>query len=152
MPGGSPLVIVGSLKVGSSAGTAVDVSAVVQSFRLQAVRDEVPIPPTLTSTVRSSRMGYAAWNCTLVYYSNPDATAASHLTRQLLTAIADTAASPPGSLYFEGTMKAGTPSTSNPKWSGRFLVTGVGYGGEVGEVSIDSQTYPMTGAPTEAFS
>lgn len=152
MPGGSPLVIVGGLKVGSSAGTAVDVSSVVQSFRLQAVRDEVPIPPTLTSTVRTSRVGFASWTCTLVYFSNPDATAAGYLTRQLLAALTDTAASPPGSLYFEGTYKAGVPSTSNPKWSGRFLVTGVGYGGEVGEVSTDSQTYPMTGAPSEAFS
>jgi hypothetical protein len=150
--GGSAFVIVGALKIGASSGTAIDVSGVVQSFRLQADREILPIPPTLVATVRDNRVGFSNWTLQIVYYSNPDATSASLLTRQFLAALADTAAVPPGSLYYEGTFKAGVVSTSNPKWSGRFLVTGAGYGGQVGEVSMDSQTFPLTAAPTEAFS
>jgi hypothetical protein len=151
MPGGAPFVIVGGLKVGASAGTAVDVSGVVASFRFQCDRDLVPIPPTLASTVRSTRVGFADWTVELVYFSNPDATSATLLTRQFIAAVADLAASPPGSLYYEGTFKAGPVSTANPKWSGRFLVTGVGYGGGVGEVSSDTETFPLTAAPTEVY-
>jgi hypothetical protein len=112
----------------------------------------VPIPPVLTATVRDNRVGWSDWTLSIQYFSNPDATSAVYLTRLFLAAMTDTAASPPGSLYYEGTLKGGIVSTSNPKWSGRFLVTGVGYGGQVGEVSTDSQTFPLTAAPTEAYS
>ena len=149
---GGPIVVIGNLKIGASSATATEVGGVVSSFRLQGTREIVPIPPVLTATVRDNRVGWSDWTLAISFYSNPDATSASFLTRLLLAAMVDTAASPPGSLYYEGTLKGGTVSTSNPKWSGRFLVAGVGYGGQVGEVSTDSQTYPLTAAPTEAFS
>jgi hypothetical protein len=148
---GDSIVIVGALKVGASAGTAVDVSSVIQSFRLSAARDLIDIPPTLATAVRSPRLGWAAWFVDVVYYSNPDASSATLLTRQFIAAVADTAANPPGSLYFEGYLLPGPVSTANPRWSGRFLVAGLGYGGAVGTLSTDSQTFPMTAAPTEAF-
>lgn len=148
---GDPIVVVGSLKVGASAASCTDVSNVVRSFRLQGVREIVPIPPTLTDTVRTNRVGWSDWTLEITFYSNPDASSSGFLTRRLLAAMVDTAAAPPGSLYYEF-VELNTPvSQTNPRLSGRFLVAGVGYGGEVGATSSDSEVYPLTAAPTEAF-
>lgn len=155
MSTGTSILTVGNLKVGESVSTCTEIGDVVTAFRIQGTRDTIAVPPTLATQVENNRAATQRWTLQMDFFSDPNATAATDLFNRLLAAMADTTGafgSPPGSLYYEGSIQDGSVSTSNPKWSGRFLVTGLGWGGTVNELSLDSQTFPCTGAPTASYS
>ena len=153
MSTGTAILTVGNLKIGESASTCTEVGDVVTAFRLQGTRDTIVVPPTLATQVENNRAATERWTLQVDYFADPNGTTSTDLWNQLFTAIADTStASPPGSLYYEGSIADGAVSTSNPKFSGRFLVTGLGTGGTVNELSLDSQTFPCTGRPSRSYS
>src|SRR5574341_330285 len=141
----TPLILKGNLKIGADAGSAADVSDAIFKFRLKATAAEVTIPATL-ATPETSRKGAVKYEIEIDFLSND--TASTELFRVLWAAI-NTA---DGTLYFEGNLRDGATSATNPKWSGNFIVLGAGIGAEAESLSQDSQTYPLTGAPTMATS
>jgi hypothetical protein len=153
MSTGTSILTVGNLKIGSSASTCTEVGDVVTAFRLQATRETVDIPPTLATQVKDSRASTLSWTIQIDCFADPDATTSTDYFNQMMAALADTStASPPGSLYFEGSIKDGSVTTANPKWSGRFIPTSLGFGGTVNELSLDSGTHPLVGSPTPSYS
>lgn len=138
----TPLVLKGNLAIGVDAMSATDVSDSVTAFRITTDRDIVDVPATLAGP-KSFRAGGAQYHIEVSYLSTDDDTT-SALFAQFWNAVA----SADGILYFEGSMRDGTVSDANPLWSGEFIVTGAGIGGNAEELSIDSQTFPCIAAPT----
>lgn len=132
----APLILTGNLTIGGT-----DVSEQVTAFTFSGERDTVEIPATL-----GARMSFAGGNdkyeVEIEYLSDTDATAVSQI---LWTALADTA----GTIEVAGTFRPEPVSATNPQWVATALVTGVGIGGTVNEVGVDSQTFPCLDRPTQ---
>tara|TARA_R110000803_G_scaffold63024_1_gene123565 strand:- start:7264 stop:7680 length:417 start_codon:yes stop_codon:yes gene_type:complete len=133
----APLILTGNLEI-----DGVDVSAQVTAFKFSAARAQIEIPQTF-----GTRMSFAAGNDSyeieIEYLSDNDATALSQI---FWTAIADA----DGTVTCAGTFRTGAVSATNPQWTATAVVTGVGIGGEVNTVGVDSQTFPLTDRPTQA--
>lgn len=141
------VILTGQCKIGASAGTAVDVKDAVTALTIRGARAVVEIPATLATGEVSRKAGTSTYELEVAFLGDDTATTA--LTMLLWDAL-DATTNPTGELYFEGNLHAGVTSASNPKWSGTMIVTGSAFGGEVGTVSVDSQTFPLTGRPTRA--
>lgn len=135
----APLVLTGSLTIDS-----VDVSAQVKSFRFSGSRVEVPIPATF-DTDTSYAAGPGSWQVEIEYMSDTDSTA---LTQVFWTAITTA----PHTVTVSGTVREGAVSASNPRWYGTAVVTAWGLGGAHSELGVESVTFNMTAAPTQATS
>lgn len=133
----APLILTGNLEI-----DGVDVSDQVTSFMFKASRDSVTVPATFGQR-KSFRAGDDSYEVDIAYLSDTDATA---LTQIFWTAIADT----DGTVTVAGTMRPGAVSATNPQWTATAVVTGVGVGGDVNTVGVDSQTFPLTDRPTQA--
>lgn len=135
----APLILKGNLEINGT-----DVSAQVTSFTIKGKRDEVRIPATFgsRSTVAG---GDDQYEVEIAYLQDVDATAISEI---FWAALADSA----GTVTFSGTMRTGAISATNPAYEGTALVTGVGKGGGVNTVGVDTQTFPLTDRPTKATS
>lgn len=135
----APLILRGNQTI-----DATDVSDQVTSFKIMGTRDQIDIPATF-----GSKASYAAGNDTyeveIEYLSDMDATA---VTQLLWTELDDT----DGTVVLTGTFEDGAVSAANPEFTMTAVVTGVGVGGEVNTVGLDSQTFPLTGRPTQATS
>lgn len=141
----TPLVILtGNIKIGADELSAVDVADAVTSVKFNGARAVVAIPATLATGEEGRQAGSATYEVEIGYLS--DDSSATSLNMILWDAL-DPIENPTGELYVEATLRPGAVSASNPKWSGRFIVTGSAFGGEVGAVATDSQTFPMTGRP-----
>jgi hypothetical protein len=132
----APLILTGNLEIDT-----VDVSLQVVAFKFTASRDQIEIPATL-GTRKSFAPGNDSYEVEIEYLSDVDATA---ITQILWTAIADAG----GTIAVAGTFRPGAASASNPEWTATAVVTGVGIGGTVNEVGLDSQTFPLTDRPTQ---
>lgn len=134
----APLILKGNLTI-----NGVDVDDQVTQFKFMGARSQVDIPATF-----GSRLSYAGGNDSYTvqidYLQDTDATA---LTQIFWTALADDE----GTITVAGTMRPGPVSASNPEWTGTALVLGVGIGGEVNTVGIDSQTFPLLDRPTQVI-
>lgn len=135
----APLILTGNQKI-----NGVDVSDQVISFRVVGARAQTNIPATYGERA-SFAGGDDTYTVEIEYLSDTDATA---LTQIFWTAIAAT----PGTITFEGSMRSGAVSASNPAWTGTALVTAVGIGGTVKGVGRESVTFPCLDRPTQITS
>lgn len=146
-----PIILTGNLKIGASSTTAFEVGDNVTGMKLTGTRAIIEIPSTLATTTSSRRAGQANYELQVDYMPSDDATTTAAFNL-FWNALADVTAGAEGQLYFEGSMRAGSVSTSNPKWSGTIIVTGAAIGGTANELATDSQTFPLTAAPTRSNS
>ena len=135
----APLILTGNLSIDGT-----DVSDQITAFTFSAMRDQVEIPATF-GVRKSYAAGNDSYEVTIDYLSDVDATA---VTQLLWTAIADAE----GTIAVAGTFRPGAVSATNPEWTATAVVTGVGIGGTVNDVGIDSQTFPLVDRPTQATS
>lgn len=135
----APLILTGNLEIDS-----VDVSDQVTQFKFSAARDQIDIPQTFGLRA-SFAAGSDTYEVEIEYLSDVDSTA---LTQIFWTAIADA----DGTVEVAGTFRPGAVSATNPQWTATAVVTGVGIGGGVNTVGMDSQTFPLTDRPTQVES
>lgn len=140
------LVLKGNLKIGPVAGSLVDVSEQVTGYTIMASRDTVQVPATLSGP-KSARAGGVQYQLKVDYFAS-DGSASDDLLRVFWA----TFGTADGQLAFSANTEDGATSATNPLWSGTFIVTGAQLGGAAEGLSTDSQTFPMTGAPTIATS
>lgn len=140
----TPLLLKGNLALGTTANGVADVSDGITTFKISADRDEVSIPATL-ATPKSARVGGVKYQIEVGYFSNDESTTGIFglFWASLITA--------DGLIYFSGSMRDGLVTASNPLWTGSFYVTGASLGGGAEDLSVDSRTFTMTGAPTRAI-
>lgn len=136
-----PLIVGGLFKVG-----ATDFSDAVTKAQLLAEADEIAIPATL-ATPKTSRLGGVMYSLALDYLSN-DTSATTELWHVLWTAITTS----DGTLTFTLQMRDGTPSATNPQWTGSFIALAAQLGGPADGLSVGSSTFPLTGLPTKVTS
>lgn len=132
----APIICTGNLEVNGD-----DVSDQVTAFLFAAVRSDIPIPATFGSRM-SHAPGDDTYTVQIDYLPDTDTTA---LTQVFWEAIADAA----GTVTVAGTLRPGAVSATNPQFTGVALVTGVGIGGTVNTVAVDSQTFPLLDRPTQ---
>lgn len=130
----APLILRGNLKINDT-----DVSEQVTAFKFTGSRDTIDIPATFGAR-KSFAGGDDTYQVEISYLSDTDAEA---LTSVFWEALADDE----GTVEVSGTMRPGDPSPSNPMWAAYALVTGVGIGGDVNSVGVDSQTFPLLDRP-----
>lgn len=141
----APFILLQSeLKVGANLAGAVTVADCVKSFRLAYNRPTVKVPGVMSNPAPIPKLGAPEYEMTVSYLT--DDTAATTFWRVLW----DKGADATGQLYYEGMLHPGAVGVANPKYSGNFLVAGAGIGGDVGSYVEDSQTFPLTAAPTIA--
>lgn len=138
------LVLVGHLGLGGSSTdnltTEQLVSDEITEFKVSATVDTIEVPATMTTPIHG-RGGAADYAVTISYLSND---LAGSLFRKLWAALGST-------LTFEGSMRTGSVSATNPIWYGTFVVTEASLGAAAQKLSEGSATFPMTGAPTRAI-
>lgn len=144
---GSPLILTGNLKLGTTVGTAIDVTSEVLAFTLTAKRNTITIPPTWGGARQTARAGADTYEIKMDYLSGDIATAGQTVWQMLWNAVIDTSQVPAGSLYFEGTFNGAVVSATNPKYYGKLLVTGADIGGTAQDLSKDSQTFMLIDRP-----
>lgn len=137
-----PLILRGNLRIGTNDTTAVAVGNEVTDFTVSATADIITIPPTMNNPT-GYRGGAAAFSVKIGYLSTDGTDGV--LFPILWAAIS----SPTGNkqLYFEGCLRDAVISAANPLWTGTLIVSGANVGGTVQTVSVDSLTFPLTGAP-----
>lgn len=141
-----PLILKGNLKLGASAGSAIEVGDAITGFKLSFSRDQVQIPATLGAG-KYKKNGGVEYSVQLDYFSN-DVSA----TADVFGLLWATAADDDGLLYFEGSLRNGVVSANNPKWAGTFSVNGAQLGGNAEDLSTGSGTFPLQAAPTKSLS
>lgn len=137
----TPLIVAGLFKIG-----AVDFSDAVTSVTLQVDANEIEIPATLSTPV-SARKGGNKYSIKLDYLAN-DTSATAEMWHVIYTAID----SSDGVLTFTLQMRDGSPSATNPQWTGSFVATHAALGGTADTLSADSATFTLTGAPVKVTS
>lgn len=139
----TPLIVGGLLTVAT-----VDFSDAITKATLLADADEIVIPATLAGP-KSSRRGGVKYSLQIDYLSNDTSTTAE-LFGVLWTAITTEVGL--GELAFTLQMRDGTPSASNPQWTGTLVVLQAQVGGDAEGLSTGSSTFPLAGVPTRAIS
>lgn len=137
----TPLIVGGLFKVGS-----VDFSDAITKVQLLAEGDEIEIPATL-ATPKTSRLGGVKYSLALDYLSN-DTSATAELWHVLWTAITTS----DGTLAYTLQVRDGTPSATNPQWTGNFVALAAQLGGDAEGLSVGSSTFPCTAVPTKVTS
>lgn len=137
--------LAGNLSIGQDAATPIMIAVdnFVTSFVLGVAVDQVEIPQTM-GTDKTARPGSRTYSITVNYINDP--TANGFFDLLYTAAIGD------GYLFFSGNQFDGATSTSNPQWSGEFIVSGAETGGDVGSFGQTSATFTLTGRPTKATS
>lgn len=129
----------GNLRLGPTAGTAVEFGNAITAFIVKTERESVTLPATLATGRASSAAGAIMQSVQIDFFSS---TAASSVWAELYDAIITDSAE----LYFEGTLNPGPVNADNPRWSGIFTVMTLDTGIAVGALRAQSQTYPVTQA------
>lgn len=144
-----PIILTGNLKLGTTTANLYEVGDNVTGMKITGTRAIIEIPSTLATTTASRRAGQDTYELQVDYLPSDDATTTSTFNL-LWNALSDTTAGAEGFIYYEGSMRAGSVSTSNPKYSGAVIVTGAAIGGTANELSTDSQTFPCVAKPTRS--
>jgi hypothetical protein len=139
----TPLVIEGGVfKCGVTGGALTDYSDAVTKVVVQATAAAVNIPQTL-ATPETARKGSVKYEIVLDYLSND-----TSLTAELFELFfQNIGVGLDGLMDFEVQLRAGAVSATNPKWSGTLVLVTASVGGDVGGLSTDSGTFPLTAAP-----
>lgn len=136
------LILKGALKLGAG---PTDVSAEVTQVILKGMRADVSIPATL-ATPKGHAAGSAKYEISIDYFS--DDSGASTLFSLLWAAVASASKE----LAYEVTLRDGSVSPSNPKYSGTLIVAGADLGGDQEALSTGSIKCTLTGKPSVATS
>lgn len=139
--GTTPLIVGGTFSLGGH-----DFSDAVLKVTLNADADEIDIPATLT-TPKTSRRGGVKYSLQIDYLSNDTSD-----TGEMFQALWDAITVGGGTLAFVLQLRAGSPSISNPSWSGTVVTLAAHVGGQSEGLSQDSITLPLTGVPVRAVS
>lgn len=132
----APLIL-----TGNQTANGTDVSDQVMAFKVTGARERVQIPATF-GLRRSFRAGDDTYEVQIDYLSDTDSTS---LSQVFWDAIGDV----DGTIELTGTMRPGAISATNPAFTMTAVVTGVGIGGTVNTVGVDSQTFPLTDRPAQ---
>jgi len=131
----TPLILRGNLLVNT-----VDVSSGVTSFAFSGERETIDIPPTF-GTSKTYAAGTDSYQVEVSYFTNV-------ATPTLLTSVFwDALATNAGTVTVSGTFSPGPVSATNPRYTATAVVTGVGIGGDVNTLAMDSQTFPLLARP-----
>jgi hypothetical protein len=128
----------GSIKFGADSGSAVEVGTEVFSLKLIEERATNTRRPTFANAVESVRAGASKNMFEVEFEETLDPS--TSLAHKAVTAAVR---SDSGEMYVEGTLKPGTVSASNPKYSGTVIVDSVSTGGEVGSELEQSHTWTV---------
>lgn len=118
---------------------STDYSSEITSCVLRRQRRTSVLPPTFGNKIESAKAG-AEYNELTINFINEKA--ASKVWSELFDAIdTDT-----GEIAFTAKLDDGATGSDNPEFSGTIVVTGAEFGGTVGQVNTQSQTFPITNA------
>lgn len=129
----------GNLKLGPSAGTAVEFGASITAFIIKRTRASIAQPATLATGRDTMAAGALSESVQIDFFSS---TAASSVWAELWDALDTDSAQ----LYFEGSLNPGTVNADNPRYSGIITILSLDTGIAVGALRAQSQTYPVTAA------
>lgn len=129
----------GTIKLGTSSGTAVDYSSFISQMTVHFSRDTVEIPATFGLPIKSESAGAENNTLEIQFYST---TAAASVWHEIYNAFKTSTAN----LYFEGIYNTTAVGADNERWSGFCVVTSVDSPGVVGDLRQQSVTYPITSA------
>lgn len=124
----------------------VDFSDAVMKATLHVDGNEVEIPATFATPI-GARRGSVKYSIELEYFSN-DTSATAELFGVFWTAATD----PDGSsnLTVSIRYRQAIVSATNPCWSATMVILATALGGSAGDLSTDSQTFPLTGKPVRS--
>lgn len=142
----TPLILEGTLSIGSTTSTLTDYSDAITSFKISATADPIDIPATLGGP-KSQRKGPVLYELEISYLSN-DTDVTAELFRVLWTAVSTTGTATAGQLAWSANLRDGATTTANPKWTGTMIVMGAEIGGDASDLSSGSGTFALTAAPT----
>lgn len=125
---------------------ATDFSDAVSKVELHVDANEVVLPQTFATPV-TSRVGARKYSLVIDYYSNDKS-----LTAELFGVLWNAITTSDGQLAFVLQMRAGSVSATNPSWTGTFVALSTQMGGQSGDLSVASSTFPLTGIPVRATS
>lgn len=129
----------GTIKLGTSSGTAVDYSSSISKMTIHFERDLVDIPATFGQPIKSQSAGAEQNTLEIEFYST---TAAASVWHEIYNAFKTSTAN----LYFEGVYNTTAVGGDNERWSGFCIVATVDSPGAVGELRQQTVTYPITSA------
>lgn len=138
----SALVLTGNLTLSPHGDPDTTVAGdEITELKISATVDSITVPQTMT-TDQHARGGAADFSVTLSYLSNDEA---GSLFRLLWSGLGS-------SIVFTGSMRDESVSSTNPSWTGEFIVTEASLGAAAAALSTGSATFPMIGAPVRAVS
>ena len=145
------LVLTGNLSLGAASDALTDYSATgeITKFKIGASVDTIIVPATMGG-IEHGRGGARDFNIEIGFLSNDIASSVWDLFWSQI--IADPVSAAGGIIYFSGTIRDEAVSSSNPSYTGSFVVTQADIGGKAETLSVSTATYPMTGPPTVATS
>jgi hypothetical protein len=129
----------GTIKLGTSSGTAVDYSSSISQLTIHFSRDTVEIPATFGLPIKSQSAGPENNTVEIEFYS---ATTAASVWHEVYNAFKTSTAN----LYFEGLYNSAAAGADNERWSGFCVITSIDTPGAVGDLRQQTVTYPITPA------
>ncbi len=129
----------GTIKLGTSSGTAVDYSSSVSQLTVNFTREMIEVPATFGLPIKSQSAGAEQDTLTIEFYST---TAAASVWHELYNAFKTATAQ----LYFEALYNAAAAGADNERWSGFCIVSTLDTVPAVGDLRQQSQTFPITSA------
>jgi hypothetical protein len=127
----------GTIKLGTSSGTAVDYSSFISQLTINFTRETIETPATFGLPIKSQAAGAEQNTVGIEFYST---TAAASVWHELYNAFKTATAN----LYFEAIYNAAAVGADNERWSGFCIVTTLDTVPTVGSLRQQSQTYPIT--------
>lgn len=125
---------------------ATDFSDAISKVELHVDANEVILPQTL-ATPQTSRVGARKYSLVVDYYSNDKS-----LTAEIFGVLWAAITTSDGQLAFVAQMRAGAVSATNPSWAGTLVALSAQVGGQSGDLSLGSATFPLVGIPVRATS
>jgi hypothetical protein len=129
----------GTIKLGTSSGTAVDYSSYISKLTIHFSRQTVTVPATFGQPIESESAGAENNTLEIEFFST---TAAASVWHEVYNAFKTSTAN----LYFEGLYNTTAAGADNERWSGFCVVTSVDSPGAVGDLRQQTVTYPITPA------
>ena len=129
----------GTIKLGTSSGTAVDYSSYISQLTINFTRELIDVPATFGAPIKSQSAGAEQDTLTIEFFSP---TTAASVWHELYNGFKTST----GTLYFEALYNAAAAGADNERWSGLFIVATLDTVPTVGSLRQQSQTYPITSA------
>jgi hypothetical protein len=129
----------GTIKLGTSSGTAVDYSSYISQLTINFTREMIDVPATFGQPIKSQSAGSEQNTLTIEFFSP---TTAASVWHELYNAFKTSSSQ----LYFEALYNAAAAGADNERWSGLCIVSTLDTVPTVGSLRQQSQTFPITSA------